>query len=95
MISLNRIVLIPLGDVAGGGQQPVEHPRIGRRPIGGYLGRTRPVLEGAGEEPTGGRQVPFFGDENVDDLAVLADRPIEIDPPAGDLDVGLIDEPTP
>jgi hypothetical protein len=34
-----------------------------------------------------------FADEDVDELAVLIDRPVEVAPAAGDLDVGLLDEP--
>jgi hypothetical protein len=40
-----------------------------------------------------GRGVPLLGQQHVDDLAVLVDRPIQVPPLAGDLDVGLIDEP--
>ena len=32
-------------------------------------------------------------DQNVDDLAVLVDRPVYVAPHAGDFDVGLVDEP--
>jgi hypothetical protein len=37
--------------------------------------------------------VAAFREQNVDDLAVLVDSPIEIRPPPGDLDVGLVQEP--
>jgi hypothetical protein len=30
----------------------------------------------SGEEPTGGRSVPTRGEQHVDDLALLVDRPI-------------------
>ncbi len=33
-------------------------------------------------------------DVDVDDLAVLVDRPVHVPPPSGDLHIGLIDEPT-
>ena len=33
-------------------------------------------------------------DQNVDDLAVLVDRPVDVTPDAGDFDVGLIYEPS-
>jgi hypothetical protein len=32
-------------------------------------------------------------DQDVDDLAVLIDRPVEIGPAAGDLDIRFIDQP--
>jgi hypothetical protein len=34
------------------------------------------VLECPGEESAGGRDVPLLGDQNVDDLAELIDRPV-------------------
>ena len=51
------------------------------------------MLECVGEESAGGRWVSRLGDQNIDDLSELVDRPVEIDPPPGDLDVGLIDKP--
>ncbi len=35
----------------------------------------------------------MLGDEDVDDLAVLVDGPVDVPPHSGDLDVGLVDEP--
>jgi hypothetical protein len=49
------------------------------------------VSQSLGEEPPGGRQVPLLRDQHVDDLPVLVYRPIQIDPPPGDLDIGFID----
>jgi hypothetical protein len=51
------------------------------------------MLKGAGEESAGGRHVPLLSDHNVDDLAELVDRPVQINPPPGDLDLGLIHKP--
>ena len=93
MVCLDRVVAVLLGDVTGGGQQLLEHPRVGRRPVGGHFGRCWAVLQGTGEEPAGGVQNPFLGDEDVDDLTELVDRPIQIDPSPGDFDVCFIDEP--
>jgi hypothetical protein len=45
------------------------------------------VLEGTGEEPAGGDQIPFLRDQHVNDLAILVDRPIQIDPSSRDSDV--------
>jgi hypothetical protein len=47
----------------------------------------------APEECRRRRAVATLGREDVDDLAVLIDRPVQVGPPSGDLDVGLIDEP--
>src|SRR5215204_2598900 len=49
--------------------------------------------QGPGEEPAGRGGVPLLGQQHVDDLPVLVDRPVQVPPPAGDLDVSLIDEP--
>jgi hypothetical protein len=50
-------------------------------------------LERVGEEPMRGRQIPFLRGEDVDDLAELVDRPVQVNPPTGDFDVCLIDKP--
>jgi hypothetical protein len=55
MIGLDGIVCVLLHDMARGGQQLIEHSRVGRCPIGGHLARAWAVLEGAGEEPASGR----------------------------------------
>jgi hypothetical protein len=46
------------------------------------------------EEPAGRFGVPPAGDEQVDDLPELVDRPVHVAPLAGDLHVGLVDLPT-
>src|SRR5215207_3651097 len=61
--------------------------------VGGYLDRRRPTPQGAGEEPAGRRSIPVLGQQHVDDLAVLVDRPVQVPPAAGHLDVGLVHEP--
>lgn len=76
MVGFDRVVRILLGDMAGGGYQLIEHPRVGGGAVGGDFGRRRPVLECAGEESAGGRHVPLLGDQNVDDLPVLVDGPV-------------------
>jgi len=47
-----------------------------------------PARRAPGEEVPGGRQVTPCRQQNVDDLAVLVDSPVEIGPFAGDLHVG-------
>jgi len=39
------------------------------------------------------RAVAALREQDVDDLAVLIDRPAEVRPAPGDLEVGLVDEP--
>ncbi len=58
MVGFDRVVSVLLGDMAGGGYQFVEYPRVGSRLIGGDLDRGRPEVQGAGEESPGGRQIP-------------------------------------
>jgi hypothetical protein len=55
VIYFDRVVLVLLGDVTGGGQQLVEHARVGGRPVGGHFGRRRAVLQRRGDEPAGRR----------------------------------------
>ena len=94
VIGLDRIISVLLNNVTRGRQQLIEYPRVGGRPVGAHLSRARTVLEGAGEELAGGRQIPVLGHENLDDLAVLVDRPVQRDSATGNLDVGLIHKPT-
>lgn len=93
MISFDPVVGILLGDMTGDGHQLIEHPRVGSRAVGGDLSRRRPVLKGAGEESPGGCQVSLLGDQHVDDLPESVDCSVQINPPSGDLGVGLIDAP--
>jgi hypothetical protein len=51
------------------------------------------VLQHAGEEPAGGRQIPLLSHQHVDDLPELVDRAIEVDPPTSDLEIGFIGKP--
>jgi hypothetical protein len=87
VISFDRVVRVLLGDVAGRGQQLSEHSRIRRSPVGAHLGRWCTVLERLGEESASGREIPFLRDEDVDDLAELVDRSVQIDPSPGDFEV--------
>jgi hypothetical protein len=73
--------------------QLVEDPRIGRGTVGGDLGRDRTQAQHPVEEPPCRCQVAPLGQQYIDDLAVLVDRPVQIRPPAGDLDIGLVSEP--
>jgi hypothetical protein len=55
MIVFEGVVGVLLDDMARGGQQLIEHARVGRCPICSHLARSWAVLEGTGEEPAGGR----------------------------------------
>jgi hypothetical protein len=45
------------------------------------------------EEPSGTVGVTVSGDEHVDDLPVLVNRPVHVPPVTADLHIGLVDEP--
>src|SRR5437868_6409830 len=60
VIGFDRIVSVLLGDMTGRRHQLIKHPRVGGRAVSSDLGRGRPVLEGAGEESSRGRQVPLL-----------------------------------
>jgi len=79
--------------MACGRHQLLDHSWVGRCPVGAHLGRVEAVLQGAGEEPASGRQVPLLGDQDVNDLAVLVDCPVQLDPPPDDFHICLVDEP--
>ena len=93
MISFDGIVRIVLHDVARGRQQLIEDPRVGRRAISAHLEWVWAVGEGTGKEWASGRQIPLLGYQDIDDLPLLVDRPIQIDPAPGDFDIRLINTP--
>jgi hypothetical protein len=71
----------------------IEHSCVGRGSVGGHLARAWAVLKGAGEEAAGGHQIPFLGDQHVDDLPELINRPVQIDPPSGGFHIRLVHDP--
>jgi hypothetical protein len=71
----------------------IQHPQVRAGLVGGHLDRRRSVGQRAGEESACGGGVPLLGQHHVDDLPVLVHCAVEVPPPPGDLDVGLIDEP--
>jgi hypothetical protein len=93
VVGFDRVVGVLLHHVARLGHGLVENPRVGRRPVGGDLGGPSRRDQCPGEEPASCRQIPPFRGEHVDDLPVLVDRPVQVDPAPGDLQVGLVDEP--
>src|ERR687894_817398 len=94
MIRLDRIIPVLLHDMAYGRQQLIEHPRISRCPVGAHLAWARAVLKSSGEELAGGRLIPVLRHQHINDLPELVDRAVEVDPPAGNLDIRFIDEPS-
>jgi hypothetical protein len=51
------------------------------------------MTQGADEEAACRGGVPLLGQQHLDDLPELVDRPVQVPPPTGGLDVGLIDKP--
>jgi hypothetical protein len=76
-----------------GGRQLIQYPWVSLCLVGRHLGGMCAVAQCADEEPAGGRQIPFLRHQHVDDLPELINRAVQVDPPAGNLDVGFIGEP--
>jgi len=78
----------------GGGRRGAVRPGPAGRPRPGpwSLDRAASRRQRPGEEPTGGGQVPLLAGQHVDDLPELVDRPIQVAPPARDLDICLVRE---
>jgi hypothetical protein len=55
--------------------------------------RTVPRLSARLKNDLAAGQVTLGGQQHVDDLAMLVDRPVQVRPQTGDLDVGLVNEP--
>lgn len=88
------VVGVSVGDVAGCREQLVDDARVGPCPVSADLDRHHTdLLPRLGEERSGGVQVPALGRQDLDDLAVLIDGPVQVVPCPGDLDVGFVDEP--
>ena len=60
VVGFDGVIRVLVQDMAGGGQQLIQCPWVSLCPVGGHLGRSRAVLQRAGEEPAGGRQIPFL-----------------------------------
>ena len=53
----------------------------------------RSVPQSTSEEQAGRREISLLGGQHVDHLPELVNGPVQVDPPARDPDVGLVDEP--
>jgi hypothetical protein len=93
VIGLDRVVRMLLNPVQGRGNQLIEPPRVNRRTVRRDLDRDRASAQRPGEEAPGRGQIAPGRQQDVDDLAMLVDRTVEISPPPGNPDAGLIDEP--
>ncbi len=77
MIGFDQVVLPGGVDVAGFGEELVEDPRVDGCFVGGDFHRPAAVRQCPGEEPSGGDLVAAGAGQDVDDLAVLVDRPVQ------------------
>jgi hypothetical protein len=93
VICFDRVVRILIHDVTGARQQLIEHAWVDEGAVGGHFGRCGALVKRTGEEPAGGFQIPLLADQDVDNLAELVDRPIQVDPSSRDFDVCFVDEP--
>lgn len=84
VICLDRVVRVLSDGVQRRGDQLVKHPRIDGRAVGRDLGRDRARAQRPGEEAPGCRQVTAPRQQDVNDLAMLIDSPVEIGPFTGD-----------
>lgn len=82
VIGFDAVVGILIGDVAGAGEQLVEHRRVHARQVGGHLHRRRRGSQRLLEEPAAGTKIAAVEQENIDDLAVLVHRPVQVHPAA-------------
>ena len=71
----------------------IKHAGLDRCPVGRDLTRNAAYGQSARDEGPRSSTVTALADEDVNDLATLADRSVQVGPPAGDLDVALIREP--
>jgi hypothetical protein len=79
MVSLDPVAGGPIGAMPGRRQQLLQHDRGGRRLIGDHLdGSDLGRADGLLEESAGPSDVARWGDEHVDDLAKLVDRPVHV-----------------
>jgi hypothetical protein len=72
----------------------VDHAWICRCPVGHDLDWRRAVPQRASEERLCGGGIPAGGNQDVDHLAVMVDRAVQMGSAAGYLDIGLVHEPT-
>ena len=61
--------------------------------VGGHLLGSSVLTQRSLEEPASGRKVAACGHEHVGHLAMLIDRSMDVPSDAGDLHVGLIEQP--
>ena len=85
MVTFDRVVRVLLGGVHRRRDQLVQGPRVHRCPVGGDLDRDGASAQRSGEEPSRCGKVAVRGEQHIDELTVLVDRPVQIGSTAGNL----------
>ena len=93
MVGFHRVVRVPLGDMPRRARRVADHLLVGRSTVGRDLDRHPAVSQCASEEDPCCGRVAAHGNEDIDHLAVLVDRAVQVAPATGDLDVRLVHEP--
>jgi hypothetical protein len=94
MIGLDTVVGVLLGVVPWCRLQLLQPDRIRRRWIGDHLNRCHlGGVDGPVEEPAGRLGIPVWRYQDVDDLAELVDRAVDVTPLASDLHLRLVHLP--
>ncbi len=94
VICLHSVVGVAIGAMPGSWQQLLKRQRVGRCPVGHDLGRCHARgANGPVEAPARRDSIPPWGDEHVDDLPELVDRPVHLPPAASNLHVRLVETP--
>jgi hypothetical protein len=94
VIRLDPVVGVPVGSMPCRWEQFVQHDRVCRCSVGDNLHRGHLRCgDGPFEDPAGRGDITPRGDEHVNDLVELIDRPGHIPPSPSDLPLGLVHEP--
>ncbi len=93
MICFDNIIAVLLSEMASSGHQLIQHTRIGRCLVRRHRARLAAVIQSPGKEPTSGCQVPLLRHQDIDDLAILVGRSLQVDPPPGNLHIRFIGKP--
>ena len=93
MVSLDRSIRVLLEVVGARGDHLVQYPRGDRGAVGRDFGWDWARPQRPGKEVPGGRQIARRRRQDVEDVAMLIDGPVEIGPPTGDLQIRLVGEP--
>ena len=94
VICFDDVIAVLLSEMASSGHQLIQHTRIGRCLVRGHRTRVAAVIQSQSKESTSGRQVPLLRHQYIDDLAILVDRSVQVDPAPGDFHIRFISKPT-